>query len=133
MPDPVVLRPDGPHSPAYTQQVANALAEAVRTLVYATRADDAGLEYPADAERLLAALHTATGRLPQLFAQLEAFLDAQLGTGRLGADRGLDPVRRVGSARVWLGSASQAAANLTADLQKAQNATAVLYVKDADA
>jgi hypothetical protein len=59
----------------YTAQVADFLAECVRTL--------------------LGHVYTATGRLSQLVDQLTVFLQSQASSGRLGDDKGRDPVYEV--------------------------------------
>ena len=130
MDEPVALRTDGPHSPEYTKQVADIVAEAIRVLNYASMPGSGGLEYPGDVYSLLGALYTGTGRLPQLFRQLVAFLDAQAASGRLGDDHGRDVAAQTAQAAFYLGAAHQVAADLTASLQAAQNAIAGLYVRD---
>ena len=130
MTEAVPLRTDGPHSPEYTKQVADTLAECVRVLNYASLGDAPGLEYPGDVYSLLGALYTATQRLPQLLVQLAGFLDAQARTGRLADDQGREVSEQIGSAAYWLGAAHQCAGDLTAALQSAQNAIAGLFVKE---
>lgn len=126
------LLPDGPHSPAYTQEVGNALAECVRTLNHATRDGAPGLDYPGDVYTLLGALYTATGRLPQLLGQMAAFLQAQAGAGMLADNSGGDPAVIVLDATVGLDGAQRVATDLTGTLQDVQNAIAGLYVKEDD-
>jgi hypothetical protein len=127
---PLELRPDGPHSPAYTVQVAWGVAEAVRVLNYATGSGAAdGLRAPATVYDVLGALRTATLRLPQLFEQLSRFLDQQLEAGRL-ADHVREPAVAVETAREALRSALPAAAELDQQLLRAQAAINGLYVPD---
>jgi hypothetical protein len=121
---------DGPHTPATTLEAADLFAEGIRYLNHATMPGAGGLENPADAYSLLGALYTATGRLPQLLAQLTAFLDSQAGTGRLGDDQCREVSDQVASASLYLGACHRCATELTAGLQAAQNAIAGLYVKD---
>ena len=133
--DPSEFRTDGPHSPELTAAAAARVAELVRFLVYASTPSSGGLADPGDACDLLGELHTATQRLPQLLGQLQAFLDAQLASGRIGDDRGRDPVPLAWNAAAHLAGAQARAAEVTAELRAARNAIASLYVKggtDAD-
>jgi hypothetical protein len=130
MNDPIKLNPSGPHTPEYTRQVADTLAEAVRVLIYATRSGAGGLRYPADAYSLLGALCTATGRLDQLLTQVAGFLEAQHRSGTLSDSQGRDPRELVERALYSLFLAREAAFNLTNSLQAAQNAISGLYVKE---
>jgi hypothetical protein len=123
------LRTGGPHSPEYTQEVGNALAEAVRVLNYGTHAG-VGLEYPADAYSLIGALYTATQRLPQLFGQMAAFLDGWQASGQLGDSNGADPNLVTLAASQNLTEAARLARMVTDSLQFAQNAIAGLYVAE---
>lgn len=85
------LHTDGPHSPDYTRQVAEAMAEAVRVLNYATQSDD-GLKNPADAYELLGYLAAAAASLPQLLRQTQGFLDQGVQNGTVRDDHGREPV-----------------------------------------
>jgi len=123
------LRTDGPHSPEYTREVGNLLAEAVRVLNYATLGDCPGLEYPGDAYTLLGALYTATQGLPQLLGQVASFVTAQAAAGKLGDTQGRSAVQVAGVNAACLALASQLAGDLTGRLQAAQNAISGLYVK----
>jgi hypothetical protein len=76
------LRADGPHSPEYTKEVADFLAEAVRVLNYATKGD--GLQYPSDVAHVVGALALATERTQQLLQQLSTWLGAEHEAGRIG-------------------------------------------------
>jgi len=126
------LTTDGPHTPEYTRHVGNALAEAVRVLLYATLSD--GLEYPSDAYTLLGALATATQRMPQLVGQLASFLEAQAAAGRLADDSGDEPLTLVRQAARELQDAAEAAGEMAASLREAQNVISGLAVKgDGDA
>jgi len=97
---------------------------------YAARAGEDGLEYPGDACTLLSALYTATQRMPQLLAQLAAFLDREKASGRLGDANGGDPAEHIRSALDRLLYAETDAGNLTARLRSAQNAISGLYFED---
>ncbi len=130
MSEPVELRTDGPHGIEYTMQVGDTLAEAVRVLNYATMPARGGLDCPADVYSLLGLLYTGTQRLPQLFAQLTAFLASQRDAGNLADDHGRGVIEQVALAAFRLGKAHQAAAVLTGELQAAQNAISGLYIKE---
>ena len=124
------LRTGGPHSPEYTQEVGNALAEAVRVLNYATSGNAGGLEYPGDAYTLFGALYTATERMPQLFGQLAAFLAGWQASGQLGDSNGADPNRQAAMAMGALADATIRAEQADRALRDAQNAIAGLYVAE---
>jgi hypothetical protein len=126
----VDLNPDGPHSPERTAEVAAVFDACSRFLVYATMADKHGLQYPSDAYRLVAEIYSATGRLPQLCAQLTAFLAAQKDSGTLYEARGADVSEQVAKAAYHLGLAHGAARDLTRALQDAQSAMSGLGVKE---
>lgn len=120
MPDPIALNTDGPHSPDYTRQVADTLAEAVRVLIYATRGDAPGLHNIAHAYDLLGALYTATGRLDQLFTQIETFLKAR--ESEMGNLPGSNAHVQVLVANSCLGGAASATRDVTVLLEQTQNA-----------
>jgi hypothetical protein len=128
------LTTDGPHSPQYRAEVEDALAECARVLVYATREGAGGLEYPADAYRLIGALYEAIGRVPQLLGQTGAFLSAQAAAGKLGDDQGRDPAIQAGMAADLLEDAASRIASACGHLQMAQGDISGLSVKgDGDA
>ena len=129
------FRTDGPHSPELTAAAATRAAEMVRFLNYASAPGSGGLGSPADVYDLLGSITVAVERLPQLLGQLQAFLDAQLASGRIGDDRGRDPVPLAWNAAAHLAGAQARAAEVTAELRAARNAIASLYAKggtDAD-
>ena len=130
MGDAVFLTTDGPHSPGYTAKVADAVDLGMRVLCYATRAGEDGLTHPSDAYALLGALCTATGRGPQLFAQLAAFLDRAKASGRLCDSSGGDPAERTALAAARLAEAGAGMEMVTRALEAAQNATSGLYFED---
>lgn len=119
MPTLVTLSPDGPHSPDYTREVAEAFAESVRVLNHATR--EAGPEYPGDVYDLLGSLKVGVQRLPQLFDQLAQFLFAELEAGRIRAASG-DAGTSVRSAEIALDEAAGAAKAVLQRLEQAQSA-----------
>ncbi len=63
---------DGPHDPAGTAALGDVLAEALRTLNYATV--KGGLRYPGDVYQLVGDLRTAAARTPQLCEQTGRWL-----------------------------------------------------------
>lgn len=124
------LRTDGPHNPDYTREVGNVLAESVRVLNYATLGDAPGLDYPGDAYSLIAAVYTATQRLPQLLGQIASFLESEAASGRLADDHGRDVGDQVDDAAAALREAGDLAEQATRELRDAQNAISGLYVKE---
>jgi hypothetical protein len=127
------FRPDGPHSPEYTRQLGEALAESVRVLNYATRDGAPGLEFPSDVYSLLGWLYTAAERLPQLLDQLAAFLADQARNADLadsGRNPDLSPETLALTGAQHLRDAAMLLASVTVDLHGAQNAIAGLYVND---
>jgi hypothetical protein len=102
-----------------TVALARTAAEAIRGLNWATR-HAAGLDQPAIAYDILAALSLAASRLPQLLTQVTGYLDQALAAGRLGHDLGEDPARAVEAAGVFLGDARGSATALAGDLSQAQ-------------
>ncbi len=75
----------GPYSPEDTRRTAALAAEAIRRLNHATLGVHAteALQEPADADAVLVELDSLTERLPQLLAQLGAWLAAECRAGRL--------------------------------------------------
>jgi hypothetical protein len=108
-----------------TITLARTAAEAVRGLNWATR-QEAGLDQPAVAYDILAALSLAASRLPQLIAQITRYLDQALAAGRLGHDLGEDPAWAVDAASVFLSDARGSAAALAGDLSEAQQQLACI-------
>jgi hypothetical protein len=98
----VELRTDGPHSPEYTRELGDGLAEIVRCLNYATRDVAPGLRYPRDADRLLRDITVALDRVPQLLEQIRAWLRSRSHAGRIGHDQGDDAVEAVTAADAYL-------------------------------
>lgn len=125
MADPIELRTGGPHSPEYTRQVAETIAEAVRVLNYAARPGSGGLESPQDVHDLLGALMTTAGRLPQLLGQLSAWLQNESAAGRLRVDQG-SSIEAVAEAGTWFMRANDAAAALGYALDQAHQITATM-------
>lgn len=86
----ITLTPHGRHSPAYTGQVADAFAETVRVLIYATSAAQAedGLPYPGTVSTLLGSLAEGAGQLEQLLQQVGRRLTDLAHQGRLEVREG---------------------------------------------
>jgi hypothetical protein len=124
------LNPDRPHSPERTAELGDLFDQCSRAITYATMARNGGLDYPADAYRLLAELYSATGRFPQICEQLGQFLAAQQATGRLYEARGRDIADQVGAARADLDEATAAAQRLTRALRAVQADIAGLGVRE---
>ena len=101
-----------------TVTLARTAAEAIRGLNWATR-HEAGLDQPAVACDILAALSLAASRLGQLLTQITGYLDRALAAGRLGHDLGEDPAHAVNAAGVFLDDARGSAAALAGDLNQA--------------
>lgn len=70
----------GPGGPSRAISLANAAAEAVHTLNYATMSGNGGLVYPSNVGSVLSGLAAVVGHMHQLLDQLADF------TGELGAD-----------------------------------------------
>lgn len=120
---------DGPHSPDYTRQIADQLAECVRVLNHATRGD--GLVNPGDAYELLGALARAAGGLPQLLGQVDQFLDTGAGSGRFyDVNDGDDAQVAVMATVPYLGDASTAAEQLREALDSAQQAVTNIAARE---
>jgi hypothetical protein len=120
---------DGPHSPELTRAAADQAADRIRYLNYATRADQGGLVNVEDAYELVASLHIAMQRMPQLLDQIRSFLQSQEDAGRLASDDG-EPRRRAAVSRGALLTALEHAESVTRNLRAAQNAMAGLSVKE---
>jgi len=131
----IELRPDGPHSPEYTRQIAALFAESVRVLNHATAPwQRSGLAYPSDAYGVLGDLAHGVGLLPQLLQQLTAFLERQTEAGHVGEDEygphGGDPIAALAAVESWLQQATAAAGQLSAALQRAHSAVGGLHHLD---
>jgi len=123
------LNPGGPHSPEHTAAAGARLDDASRFLVYATMGG-AGLRYPADVYALAASLYCAAGRIPQMCAQMQAFLARQEAGGSMYEAAGRDIASQCQLAADHLEQAAGHAAALTQALQDFQAAIAGLSVRD---
>jgi hypothetical protein len=108
-----------------TIALARTAAEAIRGLNWTTNCE-AGLNQPAVAYDIIAALSLAASRLPQALAQISRYLDHALAAGRLGHDLGEDPAHAVDAAGVFLSDARGSAAALAGDLDAAQRQLALV-------
>lgn len=84
---------------------------------------------------MIAALGLLAGRLPQLLAQLDRFLTAQVETGAVVIDGGEftgDPQAAAAAARHWLDRAAAHAGQLGHALDAAQQAVAYAAATDPD-
>ena len=117
----ITIDPGGPHSPEYSVELANAIAEAVRTLNHATiDRRNGALVYPADADAVISALATAMQRLPQLLDQIREWLTEEYRAGRMQVTYGPhagDPGAATLEARIGLSEASAIAGQLHAALK----------------
>ena len=104
--------------------LARAFEESARTINYATMHGAGGAEAPSQIYSLLASLYTGTGALPQVLRQLAARLAEMNEAGSLQIRQGdADDVNEaVVRADRDLAEAAQAAEQLTAALQRVQNA-----------
>lgn len=131
MSETITLSTLGPHSPEYTAEVANAMAECVRVLNYATGSSaDAGIAYPATVYQVLGAMYTSTGRLPQLLSQLSGWLERAAEAGRLAEDRHGDVIAAVATAQEALVFANGKLASVTSALEAAQAAVSGLSLAE---
>ena len=124
------LNPDSPHSPERTAEAGQWFDDLSRLLVYASMPCKGGLEYPADAYRFVADVYSATGRIPQMCEQLEAFLRAQVVAGQLYEARGRDIEIQRDRAAIHLGQAAAHARALTRALQEVQADISGLGVRE---
>jgi hypothetical protein len=122
------LNPDGPHSADYTRHAAQAFAEAVRVLNYATRTRD-GVPRPATLNSVLGDLAAGAQRMDQALRQLAERLTDFVGTGQLADVSGHDD-EVFADVRNLLMDARNASVVLAARLDRAFNATSGLYLRD---
>jgi hypothetical protein len=112
-------------------QVADSIAEGVRTLNYLTGAGGTvALEYPGDLYSVIANLKIASNRLPQLFDQMAKWLTGEYAAGRVAHDRGSDPSEYVTAVADALKRAAQDALTLSAALDSAHEASSGLKSTD---
>jgi hypothetical protein len=125
-----------PMTPDEARTLADQASEAIRALNHATLAADGypALRSPADAYQLLGALSQMAGRIPQLLAQISAFLQRQLQLDVVSVDGGDfsgDQLAAIGTASHALNQAARAACGLAAAIDTAQQAIAFVSSVDA--
>ena len=114
------------------REVADAIAEDVRTLNYLTGAgsEPCALDYPADLYEVIAGLKIAAQRLPQLLGQMGAWLQDEHASGRVAHDHGQDPGEYVAAVADALQRASDDAVALAAALDSAHEACSGLKYQE---
>jgi hypothetical protein len=121
----------GPHADEHTTAAAWLASEAARFLNYATGPHaSTGLRYPATVYSIAGALAEMAGRLPQLFGQFTAWLDAEQAAGRLAEDHGGPVAPLTDRARHHLDQAARHATALGAALSWAQCDLAALHTAE---
>jgi hypothetical protein len=121
----VTLRPDGPHSDAYTAELADAFAETVRVLCRATRGQ--GLDDPTTVSAVMGRISSGVYGLAQLVGQLTAWLDSEIAAGRVVDELGSSPATVSRQLREHSGEAATHAARLAEQLDRAQQVISTLY------
>ncbi len=120
----ISLNVDGPHSPDYTREVADAISEGVRTLNYATQKD--GVQYPSHVYDVLGSLAAAAAGQPQALRQMQEWLHGQVAQGRArehaGGHYGGDTEAAYAAYAEHTDRAAAAAEELYRHLSAAQNA-----------
>ena len=120
----------GDPSPA---ELADAAADAIRSLNHATFPGTGGLTWPSDAYDVIASLGLLASRLPQLLGQLDGWLTREVEQGRVSVDGGAyvgDPQAAAAVTSHYLDQAATAAHTLHRALDAAQQATAHLASDD---
>ncbi|MEU8804839.1 hypothetical protein [Spirillospora sp. NPDC048819] len=108
------------------ERLAGELHERVRALNHLTQSSP-GLSEPAVACTVLGNLAQTSFRLAQTAEQIDAFLTRELDAGRLGHDRGDDPVPAVTAAHNALGRVTEQAADLGESFRRAAGALAPVH------
>ncbi|WP_131741977.1 hypothetical protein [Actinomadura roseirufa] len=114
-----------------TALLAGELHERVRALNSLTKGAP-GLTQPGTAYTVLANLAQTAFRLAQTAEQVDKFLDAELAAGRLGNDRGEDPVPTVLRAHDALALAAEHAQDLGESFRRAGGALVSIHARDVD-
>ena len=129
---PVILDAGAPADHLYVQEVADAFAESVRVLNHQTLHHEA-IMFPSEADGLIREIASGVSRLPQLFAQIGAWLDQEQAAGRIEVPCGEfagSSATAVSTARVRLDMASAIAAALHEALGDAASVTCDLAAAD---
>jgi hypothetical protein len=116
--------PDGLYEPTLPE-LAEGAAEAIRSLTHRTMAQN-DLEYPADVYEVVASLMIMAQRMPQLFAQLTAWLEREYAAGKITHDSGQIAAEQVREVTGALTLASMEATALADALNTAHNASSGL-------
>jgi len=127
----VILNIDGPHSGAYSREVAEAVAEGIRVLNHASTGPASGLEYASAVDSILRHLQSAAYRLPPLLHQLAGWLQWLYNEGRLSDDRGRDPGTVLAGTLSHLAEGITYASRLSGVLREAGEATSHLQTLEA--
>ncbi|MFA1544572.1 hypothetical protein [Actinomadura monticuli] len=120
----------GPRTDEDIERLAGELHERVRALNQLTQGPP-GLTAPGAAYTVLGNLAQTSFRLVQAAEQIDAFLTRELDAGRLGHDRGDDPVPAVTTVHNALGRCTEQAADLGDSFRKAASALAPIRALDA--
>jgi hypothetical protein len=127
----ITLNTDGPREPGYVLELAEGLAETVRTLNHLTR-DHEALQYPSEAGRLLREVTSAVYRLDQLLAQAGGWLDAERGEGLITVTGGPyegKPGTAVVAVKISLDEARECLAQAVTALEAAASVTSTLAAR----
>lgn len=111
------------------ERLAGELHERVRDLNQLTQGPP-GLTEPAAAYTVLGNLAQTSFRLAQTAEHVDAFLTRELDAGRLGHDRGDDPVPAVTAVHDALGRVTEQAADLGDSFRRAASALAPVHALD---
>ncbi|NKZ03269.1 hypothetical protein [Actinomadura latina] len=111
------------------ERLAGELHERVRALNHLTQGPP-GLTEPAAAYTVLGNLAQTAFRLAQTAEQIDQFLTRELDAGRLGHDRGDDPVEAVTAVHNALGQVTGQAADLGESFRRAAGALAPIHAVD---
>ncbi|MFA1551792.1 hypothetical protein [Actinomadura chokoriensis] len=112
------------------ERLAGELHERGRALNHLLAQGPPGLTEPATAYTVLANLTQTSFRLAQTAEQIDAFLTRELDAGRLGHDRGDDPVQAVTAVHNALGQVTEQAADLGESFRRAASALAPIRAQD---
>ncbi len=124
----ITINVDGPHSGAYSRELAVAAGQAIRALNHATIGIAPGLEHPSDVYTMLGALSGAAHGLSQLARQVAAWLEWADGQGRLGMDAGAgDLAEAISKATTALAAARGGAQQLGERFGQAQDAISYVH------
>lgn len=111
------------------ERLAGELHERVRALNHLMQGPP-GITEPAVAYTVLGNLAQTSFRLAQTAEQIDAFLTRELDAGRLGHDRGDNPVPAVTTAHNALGQVTEQAADLGESFRRAAGALAPIHAVD---